>query len=199
MSGMSYQAGEPESRPVADSPTVIMPRLRGRHAGGERSSLRWLIGVIGGGAVLAVMLGVLTGLLLSNGGAQRPQPVVAAPSGVQPVDDPMATATLDASPTPTVSASVTAQPAQLIAAMRSTIRDLVDADRIDGDAAEELDDDLKDAARALADDRIGRVWSKLSDVAGRLRHLHEEGDLPDREYQTLAAVMTQLANTLPRT
>jgi len=185
---------------VTDSPTVIMPRPRGRHADGEKSSLRWLIGVIGGGAVLAVTLGVLTGLLLSNGEAQRPQPVVAPPSGVQPVDDPMATATLDASPTPTASASASdAQPAQLIAAMRSTIRDLADADRIDGDAAKELNDDLKDAARALADNRIGRVWSKLSDVAGRLRHLHEEGDLSDREYQALAAVMTQLASALPRT
>jgi hypothetical protein len=39
---------------------------------------------------------------------------------------------------------------------------------------------------------------KLRDVAERLQHLHEEGDLPDREFQQLAAAMTQIAQALAR-
>ena len=204
MSGMpSHPAdrNDRDHRPVVDSPTVIMPSTGGRHAADGGMSPRWLIGVIGGGAILTVGLGALVGLLLSSGGpARAPASGIAAPSAaVETVDEPMTTASVDASPTPSPSTSVgEARAAELIAAMRSTIRDLARADRIDGDAADDLDDDLKAAARALAADEVGKALDELRDVAERIQHLHEEGDLPDREFQQLATAMTQIGQALPR-
>jgi hypothetical protein len=151
------------------------------------------------GALVAVILGVVAALVLAGGGSGEQPSAAAQPTGAEASGaDPMASATLDPSPSTSPSASPHLRPADLIAGLRTTIKQLQRDGNLDEDPAEELDKGLKDAARALADGNVNRAWDKLHDVASKIAHLHEEGDLSDRDFQTLATKMTQLAQALPQ-
>jgi len=187
-------------QPTLVSPTVALPEVRGGHArhADSGSSTRWLIPALAAGMLVAVILGALTALMMAGGGSGERPSAAAQPAGTEASADPMASATLDPSPSTSPSASPDLRPADLIAGLRTTIRQLQHDGNLDEDPAEELDKGLRDAARALADGNVNRTWDKLHDVASKIAHLHEEGDLSDRDFQSLATKMTQLAQALPR-
>lgn len=188
-----------------DPPTQLLPtHQQGRHAA-PSSPNRWLFGVIGGAAVLAILLGILTGLLLT-GGTPEPKHTAAGPTAAA---EPTEEETLEPSPeVTTVSPSPTRKPsptpvkktaAQLIASTRALLDSYERAGRVDEEAADILGGDLRDLARNVASGRTRRAWSDLTDAGRHLRNLHEEDQVGDREYQALAAALTEIAKALPRT
>ncbi|MCP2324402.1 hypothetical protein HDA40_002909 [Hamadaea flava] len=187
-----------------DPPTQMLPTTQpGRHAA-EGSSNRWLFGVIGGAAVLAIVLGILTGLLLSGGTPEPKQPVAGPTVAAEPTEEEVLEPTPEAteiSPSPTRKPSPTPAKktaAQLIAAARDLVASYDRADRIDGEAADTLDGDLRDLARDAASGRNRRAWSDLTDAARHLTRFHQEDQIGDREYQALNAALSEIAKVLPR-
>ncbi|NUR69696.1 MAG: hypothetical protein HOU81_02660 [Hamadaea sp.] len=188
-----------------DPPTQMLPTTQpGRHAA-PVSPNRWLFGVIGGGAVLAIVLGILAGLLFSGGGSKPKQSTAAGPTATA---EPTAEETLE--PTPeatTASPSPTRKPSptptrksatQLVASARALLDSYVRAGRIKGDAAATLTEDLRDLARDVADGNSRRAWGNLSDASRHLRSFHREGAVGDREYEALNASLTEIGKALAR-
>ncbi|MEU2615645.1 hypothetical protein ABZ570_29345 [Micromonospora sp. NPDC007271] len=101
-----------------------------------------------------------------------------------------------ASPSRSSKARRTAQPAELIAALQTTIDGLEQQGHLRRDAGKELRKRLREVDEKLSDEHTDEAREKLRDFAEKLIGLREEDDVTVDGYEVLAAGATQLAQAL---
>jgi hypothetical protein len=189
-------------------PTMEMPVVagrRGRHSangGGVLSPIWFAVG----GAAAAVLLGLVVAFAALGGSDDPGTPIVigtAAPSdeALLPTDtvpSESLTPSPDASPSSSRSPQRTQDPAVLLARLKSTVNHLAAGKQLDRNSAKELSRRLREAEAALADGDRARAWNEVTGFASRLAVLRDQDKISSAGYQDLAAIVSQLAQVLPR-
>jgi hypothetical protein len=185
---------------------MILPEThtrRGRHSAPHTASDRWLRGlIVAGGGLFAIVLALLAATLFNGGSPDRntAPPVAGSAASADATPEPTAEpspTTSEPQPSPTATQGPRQRPADVIAGIQVGLTQLVRDGQLKEDSAKELNDRLDDVSHALADGDTDEAWDKLRKVAEKLNNLREDDDLTTAGYQTLAAALTQLAQTLP--
>jgi hypothetical protein len=200
MFGVSEPSRDDHAYRHDPQPTMPLPQVgpgRRRHA--AQQSTPWLWWLIGAGAIVTVLLGLLAAFFIAGGGPDRPATEPApAQSTTVPDESPSVAAE---EPSPSASPSPSPQrttPAAVLARLKSTVTSLGSTGQLDQDVADELSGRLDEARKALAEGDVDKARDELSDFAKKVLRLHKDDELSDSGYQTLASLMTQLAQVLPK-
>ncbi|MEV4630459.1 protein kinase [Micromonospora sp. NPDC049523] len=126
----------------------------------------------------------------SDASAAAGAPTTAAGNPVSP--------TSPASPTSPTSRPAGGTTARLVALQTSLDRQ-VQAQEVDADAAEDLNDKLDDVARKLIEGDTEDAAKKLADVRDRLAELRDDNKVSSDAYDVLLANLDSLAESLPPT
>lgn len=86
----------------------------------------------------------------------------------------------------------------LLARLRSTVNRLAAGKQLDRNSAKELSRRLREAEAALADGDRARAWNEVTGFADRLAVLRDQDKISSAGYRDLAAIVSQLAQVLPR-
>lgn len=182
-------------------PTMPLPQVgpgRSRHAAQQPTP--WLWWLIGAGAIVTVLLGLLAAFFIAGGGPDRPA-AEPAPAQTATISDESSAPVASDEPSPSASPSPSPRrtsPTAVLARLASTITSLESSGQLDQDAADELGQPLDEARRALAEGDVDKARDELSNFATKVQRLHKKDELSDSAYQTLASLMTQLAQVLPK-
>ena len=193
------------------SPTAQLPRVgrRRRFDSGGPSRLIWVLVAAAVVMTIAAVIAVLTV------GDDDTPPLVAPPAASEadvPTEEPDPAYTEAApllpslpppsSAAPRPSATPAAQsrlrPAEIVAALRATVRALVADGQLSRRGGELLDDRLRSIAGLIADGKLQRARKQVNDLARNVVALHEDGKVSDRGYQTLIAGISLLQQALGR-
>lgn len=185
--------------PAAGRPRALLVAAAGR----PRALLVAAVGrpralLVAAAAVLAVLLTGLTAMMLSGGAdpVGGPATTDAAPATGMTIE-PIPTG----EPAPSTPAAVPPTPrspraADLIAAARARLPQLVRAGQLSPESARELDRRLAEAARELAAGQTSTALSTLRAATNRLAKLRDQNKLSAAGYDTLKAALAEVADAL---
>ena len=189
------------------SPTAQLPRVgRRRHLdSGGPSRLIWILVAA---AVVMTVAAVIAVLKVGDDTRPLAAPPVASDAPLPEEPEPTFTeaapllpslpAPSSSAPRPSATPAARPQPrpAEIIAALRGTVRALVADGQLNRSAGEQLDDRLRTIGALLADGKLQRARRQLNDLARNVIALHEGGKLSDQGFQALTAGISLLQQSL---
>jgi serine/threonine-protein kinase len=191
------QSASAQSASAQSASAQMTAADRPRHSRPAAGWRRWRRPAVVAAVVLTAAIAAVTALLGSGGGGDQAAtpPGTAGPLAItEPALEP--TATADASPSPSPSTPRGSRAAQLVAALRNRLPQLVQDGQLDSRSARELDRRLGDAAQALSANQPDAAWNTLQAAADRVVKLHDQRKVTDSGYDMLKAAFTQLAESL---
>jgi hypothetical protein len=191
----------PGQPPDGGWPTAPLPQIGG-HDRNRPDRTRWFMWVAVAGALIMTVIAVV----IVTGAGSDNKPLGSAPA--DPSNTFFDSATSSApDPTTTDPPSVSAssfrrpkpspRPAQLIAALNTTVAGLIRDGQLSRDGGADLTKRLREAGERLAKGEVDKAREKLAEFADKVVNLRTENKLSSGGYQTLVAELTRLARALP--